>query len=286
MKIEIERSSGFCFGVVNAIHIAEDSLTKEKELFSLGDIVHNEQEIKRLEKLGLKTITRDAFFRKTNGTVLIRAHGEPTETYQHAAENNITLIDATCPVVLRLQKKIKKAFEQNKKQNGQIVIFGKKGHAEVIGLNGQTGYQAIIVQDESDLAQIDFSRPVTLFSQTTRPVDELIQLAQNIERRMHENIPLTFHNTICSQVASRIPKLKKFADKHDRIIFVAGKKSSNGKSLYAVCKQQNPHSYFISKPEELQPEWFQQVESVGICGATSTPQWLMEKVAETIRQSF
>jgi len=284
MKIEIEKSSGFCFGVVNAIHIAEESLKKETELFCLGDIVHNGQEIKRLKKLGLKTISREEFFRKTNSTVLIRAHGEPTETYQYAAKNNITLIDATCPVVLLLQKKIKKAYEENKQQNGQIVIFGEKGHAEVMSLNGQTGYQAIIIQDESDIREIDFSRPVTLFSQTTRPVNEFNQLAQKIRNRMNGNTPLNIHNTICSQVANRIPKLRKFAKKHDRIVFVAGKKSSNGKSLYAVCKKHNPDSYFISKPEELNPEWFTKAETVGICGATSTPQWLMEEVAESIRK--
>jgi 4-hydroxy-3-methylbut-2-en-1-yl diphosphate reductase len=286
MIVEIDKNSGFCFGVVNAIKIAEDSLKEKKELYCLGDIVHNGEEINRLEKLGLKTITREDYFKLANCTVLIRAHGEPPETYQYAKENNITLIDATCPVVLKLQKRVRKAYEDFKEENGQIVILGKKGHAEVDGLNGQTNNQAIIIQDKKDLDNIDFSYPTTLFSQTTRSIEEFKMITEEIKSRAGINVPVKINDTICRQVANRVPKLQTFVTQHDLVLFVSGKKSSNGKFLYEVCKQKNPNTCFVSNTEDLKTEWFKDIEKVGICGATSTPQWLMEKIADWINERF
>jgi 4-hydroxy-3-methylbut-2-en-1-yl diphosphate reductase len=286
MKVEIDKSSGFCFGVVNAIKIAEDSLREGKTLFSLGDIVHNSEEIHRLETLGLKTITPEEYFKLADCTVLIRAHGEPPTTYEYASKNNITLIDATCPVVLALQKKVKKAYNELKNVNGQVIIFGKKGHAEVDGLNGQTTNEAVTVQDESDRGKIDFSRPATLFSQTTRSIADFIKIGEEIHSRMEGEAHLKINDTICRQVANRVPKLQNFVTHYGLILFVSGKKSSNGKFLYEVCKQKNPNTFFISNTEDLNPEWFKGVTTVGICGATSTPQWLMEKVADWIKERF
>ena len=286
MKVEIDKSSGFCFGVVNAIQIAEESLKKEQQLYCLGDIVHNGEEINRLEKLGLETITREQYFTLKNCSVLIRAHGEPPETYDYANKNNITLIDATCPVVLKLQKRVRKAYDENKSKNGQIVILGKKGHAEVVGLNGQTNNTAIIIQDNEDLDKLDYSKPVTLFSQTTRSIDEFNTVAQKIRDESSSEVEIKINDTICRQVANRVPKLEKFVSRHHLILFVSGKKSSNGRFLFEVCKQKNPNTYFVSHIDDLQPRWFEGVETVGICGATSTPQWLMENVAEWIYSKF
>lgn len=286
MKVEIDKNSGFCFGVVNAIKIAEDSLKEKTGLYCLGDIVHNGEEINRLEKLGLKTITRADYFKLSNCTVLIRAHGEPPETYQYAKENNIMLIDATCPVVLKLQKRVRKAFEDFKEENGQIVILGKKGHAEVDGLNGQTNNEAIIIQEKVDLDKIDFSRPATFFSQTTRSIEEFKKIAEEIKSRAGINVPVKINDTICRQVANRVPILQKFVTRYDLILFVSGKKSSNGKFLYEVCKQKNPNTFFVSNTDDLKIDWFKSVGKVGICGATSTPQWLMEHIADWIIERF
>jgi len=286
MKVDIDKNSGFCFGVVNAIDIAEKALKEGKSLYCLGDIVHNGQEIKRLEKLGLKIISHQHYSKLKNCTVLIRAHGEPPETYRIAKENNITLIDATCPVVLTLQKRIRKAYEETKPHDGQVVIFGKKGHAEVVGLVGQTNEKAIILEDKSGLDKIDYSKPVTLFSQTTRPVKKLKALAREIQTRAHENVSVKINDTICRQVANRVPQLEKFAGEYDIILFVSGKKSSNGKFLFEVCKQKNGNTHFVTEIDDLKESWFTKANKTGICGATSTPQWLMEDVANWVRKKF
>ncbi len=281
MKVEIDHKSGFCFGVVNAIKKAEETLDQGEKLYCLGDIVHNGMEIKRLEALGLVTIDREQYLNLKNCRVLLRAHGEPPSTYEHAQANNIELIDATCPVVLKLQQRVKKAYEQMEAEDGQIILFGKKGHAEVTGLNGQTNNQSIIIEDEDDLKQVDPDKPAFLFSQTTKSIDQFQQLAQKLQENAKQ--PLTVKDTICRQVANRVPRVKEFASQHDILIFVGGKKSSNARFLFDVCKQTNPDSYFISNLAELDENWFQNKQSAGICGATSTPQWLMEQVAERIK---
>ncbi len=292
MDITIDKKSGFCFGVVYAIEHAERELKTHKNLYCLGDIVHNSAEVKRLEKLGLITINHDEFKQLKNARVLIRAHGEPPETYRIAKENNITLIDASCPVVLNLQKKIKKAFHTKNSDNqedNQIVIYGKHGHAEVVGLLGQTNNKGIVISDESDLDLIDYSKPVTIFSQTTKSKDGYKAVTEEIRKRIikeqgEDKLNFKAHNTICGQVSSRDKELKAFAQEKDVIIFVSGKKSSNGKVLYNVCKKYNERSYFISDIDELQPEWCSKTDSIGICGATSTPSWLMEKVKNQIEK--
>ena len=281
MKVVIDHKSGFCFGVVNAINKAEETLAKGEKLYCLGDIVHNGMEVKRLESIGLITIDRKQYFTLKNCRVLLRAHGEPPETYQYAQANNIELIDATCPVVLKLQQRVSKAFRDMQQQNGQIILFGKKGHAEVIGLNGQTNNQAIIVENETDLSKIDTDKPAYLFSQTTKSIDHFNQLAKIIDKKLNQ--PMIVKDTICRQVSNRVPRLKEFAARHDVLIFVGGKKSSNAKFLFDVCKQSNPNSYFVSSTEDLNYDWFAGKSSTGICGATSTPQWLMEQVAKTIK---
>lgn len=286
MKVEIDKNSGFCFGVVNAIKIAEESLIREKKLYCLGDIVHNGEEVNRLSKLGLKTITHEKFFSLRNCTVLIRAHGEPPETYTYAEKNGIRLIDATCPVVLKLQKRVRKAYEEIQKINGQIVILGKKGHAEVEGLNGHAGNEAVIIQEEKDIEKVDFSRPATMFAQTTRSIDEFRKVSEEIRSRVKNNVPVKINDTVCRQVANRVPKLQKFVAAHDLVLFVSGRKSSNGKFLYEECKKENPKTYFVSNTDDLKTSWFEGVENVGICGATSTPQWLMEKIAGWIREKY
>ncbi len=282
MIVEIDQKSGFCFGVVNAIGKAEEALITEDMLYSLGHIVHNELEVKRLQILGLQTINHDEFFHLKDCKVLIRAHGEPPSTYEYARENNITLIDATCPVVLKLQQRVKKAAETMKAENGQLVIFGHQGHAEVTGLAGQTN-EAIIIDDPEDFNKIDPARPVVVFSQTTKSVADFKKLNQNIQE-YSKNSRVETHDTICRQVSNRVPHLEKFATRFELIVFVGGRQSSNAQVLFDVCKRQNNRTYFISTPEEILPEWFNQVETVGVCGATSTPQWLMEQVAEKIKQ--
>jgi 4-hydroxy-3-methylbut-2-en-1-yl diphosphate reductase len=280
--IEIDHKSGFCFGVVNAIRKAEEILNTEKTLYSLGHIVHNELEVKRLEESGLHTITHEEYFGLKNCKVLIRAHGEPPSTYEYALENNITLIDATCPVVLKLQQRVKNAAISMHKENGQVVIFGHQGHAEVTGLAGQTNFNALIIDNPEDFNQIDPVRSVVVFSQTTKSLADFKKLNKNIQEQ-NQNSRIEIHDTICRQVSDRIPHLDKFASKFEVIIFAGGRKSSNAQVLFEVCKKRNNRTYFISTPEELRPEWFSDAETVGICGATSTPQWLMESIAEKIK---
>ncbi|WP_423129198.1 4-hydroxy-3-methylbut-2-enyl diphosphate reductase [Gaoshiqia sp. Z1-71] len=282
MIVEIDQKSGFCFGVVNAVKKAEDSLLSDETLYCLGDIVHNGMEVSRLEALGLVTIDHEKFFTLKNCRVLLRAHGEPPSTYAYAKANQIELIDATCPVVLKLQQRVKKAHHDMQQQNGQVIIYGKKGHAEVSGLNGQTENQAIIVENEQDLQLIDPDKPAILFSQTTKSLDSFHQLSDKIKEQARAKTDIK--DTICRQVANRVPRMKSFSSQHDVIVFVGGKKSSNARLLFDVCKQTNPNSYFVSGKEELNPTWFTGYKTVGISGATSTPQWLMEEIASVIRR--
>ena len=286
MRIEIDKRSGFCFGVIKAIQTAEEKLKQEEQLYCLGDIVHNSMEISRLEKMGLTSVTREEYFQLRDCKVLIRAHGEPPETYEYAKKNNIELIDATCPVVLTLQGRIKKSYDTSRKVNGQVVIYGKKGHAEVIGLDGQTNHSTVLVENIDDIEKIDFSRPVWLYSQTTRRVEEFHEIAEAVKSKMQPGVQAEIKDTICRQVSNRVPHLRKFVRNFDLVLFVAGHKSSNGKYLFSVCKEENPNSYHISQTDEIKPEWFRGVDSVGICGATSTPNWLMEEVAASIDQRF
>ena len=285
MKVEIDSASGFCFGVVRMIELAEKLLQQEGRLYCLGDIVHNNKEVDRLKKLGLEVIDHNMFEKLRNTKVLIRAHGEPPGTYEIAEKNNIELIDGSCPVVLKLQQRIKDGYSKLKISGGQIVIYGKKGHAEVVGLTGQTGDEAVVVETMTDLEKIDYSKPVHLFSQTTKSNEGFKQIFDEITKRMqHEGISVKCTNSICGQVSNRSPKLKEFCKNHDVIIFVSGKKSSNGKMLFEDCKQVNQYTYFVSEKEELKSTWFENSLSVGICGATSTPKWLMEEIAEVIKK--
>lgn len=286
MKVETDRRSGFCFGVIKAIKTAENELDNEKQLYCLGDIVHNGMEVQRLEKLGLETISREEYLRMSNCKVLIRAHGEPPETYEYAKNNNIELVDATCPVVLTLQEKVKNSYQKSLADQGQIVIYGKKGHAEVIGLDGQAEHTTILLESIDDVDKIDFSRPVWLYSQTTKRIEDFEAIAKLVKSKMKPGVPIDIKDTICRQVSNRVPNLKKFVVNYDLILFVAGRKSSNGKYLFTICKESNPNSYHISNPDEINPDWFEGVNSVGICGATSTPNWLMEKVAGWVNQRF
>jgi len=281
--VEVDHKSGFCFGVQNAIGKAEETLNTDDVLYSLGHIVHNELEVKRLEEIGLITISHEEFFKLKDCKVLIRAHGEPPSTYDYALQNNITLIDATCPVVLKLQQRVKKAAETMRNENGQVVIFGYKGHAEVSGLVGQTNSEAIVVEHPDDLKKIDPNRPVVVFSQTTKSVDDFKKLSANIQSQSNNGIVET-HDTICRQVSNRVLYLQNFAVRFDVVVFVGGLRSSNAQVLYNVCKQYNKQSYFVSSPDDLLPEWFTGIETVGVCGATSTPQWLMDKVAVQVRE--
>jgi len=291
MNVIIDKNSGYCFGVEFAIQMAEDELETSDSLYCLGDIVHNGMEVQRLNAKGLVVIGREDLQNLRNCKVLIRAHGEPPETYQIALENNIELIDASCPVVLKLQNRVKHAYDKAVENNGQVVLYGQKGHAEVIGLAGQTKGDAIIVTSEEDLSLIDYSRPVTLFSQTTKSTKGFYNLKEQIEQRISEanaldSVEFDANDSICRQVSNREPQLQKFSREHDVIVFVSGKKSSNGKALYSVCKQENERSYFIENESELDLSWIRAEDSVGICGATSTPMWLMKQVAAHIEQAF
>jgi 4-hydroxy-3-methylbut-2-en-1-yl diphosphate reductase len=289
MEVTIDKNSGYCFGVEFAIKMAEDEMEVSDQLYCLGDIVHNDMEVKRLKDKGLVVIDRDHLKELQNCKVLIRAHGEPPETYKMALENNIELIDASCPVVLKLQHRVKTAFDKMERENGQIVIYGKKGHAEVIGLTGQTMENAIVVMEDKDLDNIDYTRPVTLFSQTTKSTTGFYSLKEKIEARLQETngkvdeVDFTANDSICRQVSNREPQLERFARENNVIIFVSGKKSSNGKALYQVCKKENERSFFVENEQEIDPEWFKEEDKVGICGATSTPMWLMEQVSEFIK---
>lgn len=287
--IEIDPHSGFCFGVVRAIKLAEEHLASNGALLCLGDIVHNGEEVQRLNALGLNTIQHTELSKFSNAPILFRAHGEPPPTYQLASKQHLTIIDATCPVVLQLQRKVKMRGEQLKRINGQIVIFGKSDHAEVNGLLGQTDCTRYVVQTPDDLEGIDFTRPIDCFSQTTMSPTAYEALVQAIRDLMVEalhtrEVPLTVHRTICGQVANRREQIATFARAHEVVLFVSGRKSSNGRVLYQECSAVNPRTYFISQPEEIEVNWLQGAATIGISGATSTPQWLMEKTAARVRE--
>ena len=282
-KVEIDEGSGFCFGVVTAINKAEEELTKGGTLYCLGDIVHNSREVERLKAMGLITINHEEFNRLHDVKVLLRAHGEPPETYTIARRNNIEIIDATCPVVLRLQKKIKQEYIQEDDEEKQIVIYGKNGHAEVLGLVGQTTGQAIVIEKLEEAGTLDFSKSIRLYSQTTKSLDEFQKIVEYIKEHISPKVTFEYYDTICRQVANRIPNIKKFAASHDLVFFVSGKKSSNGKILFSECKKVNPNSHLIDSAEEIDNELLLGAESIGICGATSTPKWLMEEISEAIK---
>jgi len=283
-KVEIDSRSGFCFGVVNAIEKAEQVLASGKELYCLGDIVHNNQEIERLKKAGLNVLDNAEFSNLKNANVLFRAHGEPPVSYQTVEKNKLELVDATCPVVLKLQNRIKQAFGKMEPIGGQIVIFGKKGHAEVNGLIGQTHGKAIIVESETDLDSIDFTKPIELFSQTTRLLEDFQHLAPIIQAQAKNTVKI--NDTVCRQVSNRGPHLKIFAENHDLILFVGGEKSSNAQLLYGICKQANQDSHFITSELEMNEQWLHGKKNIGICGATSTPLWLMEQVAGKVTEAL
>jgi len=285
MEVTVDQNSGYCFGVEFAIQMAEDELEDSGKLYCLGDIVHNDMEVERLNAKGLEIINHDDLKNIRDAKVLIRAHGEPPETYKTALENNIELIDASCPVVLKLQNRVTKDFRKMEEEDGQLVIYGKQGHAEVIGLTGQTDGKAIVVMEDEDLDQIDYSKPITLFSQTTKSTKGFYTLKEKIEKRAGEEAEFKANDSICRQVSNREPNMVRFAAENDVVIFVSGKKSSNGKALYGVCKQNNERSYFIESEKDLQMDWFKPEDKVGICGATSTPTWLMENVKEAIIKS-
>ncbi len=282
MNIEIDDKSGFCFGVVHAIGEAEKALSESDTVYSLGDIVHNRIEVQRLERLGLKTVTHDDMPRLSGCRLFIRAHGEPPATYARARKLGIRIIDATCPVVAKLQQRVKKAYDLMQPVGGQVVILGKRGHAEVVGLTGQVGDRAIVVEGMQDLDQIDFTRPIYFLSQTTQSIALFEELGEEMKRRHTHPDRIRIADTICRQVANREDHLKEFACRFDVVIFVCGRKSSNGKVLCEVCRQANPSTYQIEEEREILPEWFAGAESVGICGATSTPKWLMTDIARHI----
>ena len=287
MYVEIDKNSGFCFGVVRAISKAESALQElGGEVYSLGDIVHNRMEVQRLESLGLCTVTHEDMAQLQGRDLFIRAHGEPPTTFRRAEELGIRVIDATCPVVAQLQRKVVAAFEKMSGVGGQVVILGKRGHAEVVGLTGQVDDNAIVVEREEDLEQIDFVRPIFFLSQTTQSVAHFWRLAEVMKCRLRDESMLTVDDTICRRVSNREKALGEFAERFDVVIFVCGKKSSNGKVLFDVCCKANEHSYNIEEENELQSEWFEGCRSVGICGATSTPAWLMERVASAVREKF
>ena len=289
MKVTIDKYSGFCFGVVYAIEMAEAELSKTGKLYCLGDIVHNNMEVDRLNDMGLEIINHQRLRELKDCKVLIRAHGEPPETYHIAIKNNIQLLDASCPVVLKLQNNIKVGYEEINKIDGQIIIFGKEGHAEVQGLLGQTDGKAIIVATTDDLDKVDFSATIYMYSQTTKSPKAFSDLQDEIRKRKEisgntDTVKFIVNDTLCRQVSGREPQLKEFAKENDVVVFVSGKKSSNGKMLFQSCLKENPNSYFVSEEKEIKEEWFNENSQVGICGATSTPRWLMENVAKNILQ--
>lgn len=282
-KVEIDNNSGFCNGVVRAIQAAEKELEKGEQLYCLGDIVHNSNEVERLRSKGLITINHDQLRELRNAKVLLRAHGEPPETYRIAQENNIEIIDATCPVVLQLQRKIKKSHDTHAGSDHQILIYGKVGHAEVNGLVGQTNGEAIVLENTDDLCKVDFNKHITLYSQTTKSVQHFAEMVQIIEKRTQDG-NFEWHDTICRQVANRIPNIREFARSHDLVLFVCGKKSSNGKVLYEECRSVNAHTHLVSDIDELDATWLEGKSNIGICGATSTPRWLMAQFQERVEQ--
>ena len=279
LQIEIDNGSGFCFGVTTAIKKAEEELEKGSTLYCLGDIVHNGMECERLRQMGLITINHEVLAQLHDVKVLLRAHGEPPATYELARKNNIEIIDATCPVVLKLQKRIKEQYENG---GGQIVIFGKKGHAEVLGLVGQTQGNAIVIENFEEVKKLDFQHDIYLYSQTTKSLDEFHRIIDYIQAHISPDAHFQSFDTICRSVANRMPNISQFAARHDLILFVCGRKSSNGKVLYGECLRVNANSHLIEGPEEIQAEWLKGIGTVGICGATSTPKWLMEQCRDAI----
>ena len=286
IEIEIDNGSGFCFGVTTAIQKAEEELRKGTPLYCLGDIVHNGKECERLKALGLITINHEEFKQLHGVKVLLRAHGEPPETYEIAHKNEIEIIDATCPVVLRLQKRIKQEYARHDKVGKQIVIYGKSGHAEVLGLVGQTSGQAIVIESLKEAEQLDFSKDIRLYSQTTKSLDEFWQIVDYIKKHISPDASFEYYDTICRQVATRMPNIRSFAISHDLIFFVSGKKSSNGKILFNECCQVNANSHLIDDASEIDFNLLQEVRSIGICGATSTPKWLMEECKSAIQREL
>ena len=280
VQIEIDNGSGFCFGVTTAIQKAEEELAAGKTLYCLGDIVHNGMECERLKQLGLVTINHEEMKQLHGVKVLLRAHGEPPSTYEMARENDIEIIDATCPVVLQLQRRIKKQYDAC--PEAQIVIFGKPGHAEVLGLVGQTESKAIVIANVEEVKRLDFTRDIYLYSQTTKSLDEFHRIIEYIQEHISPDATFKSFDTICRQVANRMPNISAFATRHDLVLFVCGRKSSNGKVLFNECKSVNPNSHLIEGPEEIQKEWLEGVKTIGICGATSTPKWLMEQCRDAI----
>lgn len=279
LKVEIDNGSGFCFGVTTAIQKAEEELAKGNTLYCLGDIVHNGMECDRLRQMGLVTINHEEMRRLHDVKVLLRAHGEPPATYELARRNNIEIIDATCPVVLQLQKRIKKQYELGA---AQIVIFGKNGHAEVLGLVGQTESSAIVIESFEEVRMLDFTRDIYLYSQTTKSLDEFHRIIEYIQQNISNGATFKSFDTICRSVANRMPNISSFATKHDLILFVCGRKSSNGKVLFNECLRVNPNTHLIEGPEEIDSSWLEGIQTVGICGATSTPKWLMEQCRDAI----
>ncbi len=275
VEVDIDQNSGFCFGVVFAIQMAEDILNEEGHLYCLGDIVHNDEEVARLKAKGLEIIDHEQFKKLNGAKVLIRAHGEPPETYQQALEQNIELVDASCPVVLKLQNRVREAYNDDE----QILIYGKHGHAEVKGLVGQTNGEAIVIEKFEELEQYELPKKIQLFSQTTKRTKNLYALKENLENR---GIEVDFNDTLCRQVSNRDIQLRDFAKAYDKIVFVAGLKSSNGKVLYDVCKDNNENTYFVSNKDEVNKDWFKEGDRIGICGATSTPQWQMDEIKEKL----
>ena len=291
LQIEIDNGSGFCFGVTTAIKKAEEELAQGQTLYCLGDIVHNGMECERLREMGLITINHDDLRQLHDVKVLLRAHGEPPETYELARKNNIEIIDATCPVVLQLQKRIKRQYDESLTTNpspltSQIVIFGKKGHAEVLGLVGQTQSSAIVIESFDEVTKLDFTRDIYLYSQTTKSLDEFHRIIDYIQAHISPEATFKSFDTICRSVANRMPNISQFAAKHDLILFVCGRKSSNGKVLFNECLRVNPNSHLVEDPQEIQSEWLEGIETVGICGATSTPRWLMEQCRDAILEKL
>ncbi len=285
LNLEIDPSSGFCFGVVKAIETVEDELDKNDILYCLGDIVHNNMELDRLKRKGMISIDKEEINEIKSNKIFIRAHGEPPETYQQAKSRGLTIIDATCPVVLKLQSRIKKSWELLKPQNGQVIIYGKKGHAEVIGLKGQTNNEAFIIESLDDVFKLDLNKPTHLYAQTTKSIDGFKEINNYLLKNIKPGVEYKSFDTICRQVANRLPKMAAFAQKHELIIFVGGEKSSNAQMLFNQCKKNNKQSYFVSNKSQINSDWFNALpKSVGICGATSTPHWLMQEVAEEIEK--
>lgn len=281
--IEIDNGSGFCFGVTTAISKAEEELNNTGHLYCLGDIVHNSNEVSRLEQKGLETITHEQLRELHDVKVLLRAHGEPPETYEIAHKNHIEIIDATCPVVLKLQQRIAKSFSvESDEEQPQIVIYGKRGHAEVNGLVGQTAGTALVIESVEEIDKIDYSRHIILYSQTTKSLQGFKHIVEEIKQRIQPGVQFEYYDTICRSVANRIPQIRQFARQHEVILFVCGSKSSNGRILYAECRDANPQSYLISNESEIDPLWLKGKESIGICGATSTPRWLMAQVKDCV----